>query len=57
MPNSTKKCLTKSEISKMGPDYIPGVMIQGEIVTQQVHRGDRMDEGPALMGEQEKLRA
>ena len=41
----------------MGPDYIPGVMIQGEIVTQQVHRGDRMDEGPALMGEQEKLRA
>ena len=22
MPNSTKKCLTKSEISKMGPDYI-----------------------------------
>ena len=21
MPNSTKKCLTKSEISKMGPDY------------------------------------
>ena len=22
MPNSTKKCLTKSEISEMGPDYI-----------------------------------
>ena len=21
MPNSTKKCLTKSEISKIGPDY------------------------------------
>ena len=22
MPNPTKKCLTKSEISKMGPDYV-----------------------------------
>ena len=31
MPNSTKKCLTKSEISKMGPDYYMIEVLYGRV--------------------------
>ena len=40
MPNSTKKCLTKSEILKMGPDY----MLKGELKLEIL----LMDDAPNL---------
>ena len=46
MPNSTKKCLTKSEISKMGPDYhgmknaSPELKLQPPLPYRPTHQTD-----------------